>query len=222
MNNKFFKYFGICAVSAIVAFSAYGDEAGETASGVVASAAVVAERTDCAATKARIDELNAAPDDALADELNSLQALYRRDCVKQVSGRRSVGGQISRIAGGTATAAVPSSGPAPVVAVTVKTPLEEFNDGLDALCEKLNTAIAAASDNKADMQKVYDEKCVDAPAVVISEEEIAARRAQGLCPDGLGPNKFGCCDGERFTDKGNLEFMCCANDGAGPCVAPLK
>ncbi len=54
------------------------------------------------------------------------------------------------------------------------------------------------------------------------DDERAANLANGLCGDGAKPNKFGCCDGEKFKDLGNLKFACCPKEGDGECHAPIK
>ena len=91
---------------------------------------------------------------------------------------------------------------------------------------------APASADKDSADVVPDESPVvtETVAVDVIESEpletaeeaaarIAANIAAGLCSDGAKPNKYGCCDGERFTDMGNLVFKCCPREG-GDCVNP--
>ncbi len=228
MKNSLLKYCGICMISGVFAFSAFAEDApapatdaGATPEAKVAS---VAERTDCAAISAQIDELVAAGTDATDAELMSLQATHRRDCAKRVSGRQTIGTRTSRAAGGVAAATATSAPAAPVI---TKTPIQEFNDGLNALCEKLNGAIDAAKSDDArqaevtEMQELHARACGGAGVDAVDPAEIAEKRAAGLCPNGQAPNKYGCCDGERFTDTGNLEFACCPIDG-GECLPPIK
>ncbi|MCQ2598809.1 MAG: hypothetical protein MJ187_00295 [Alphaproteobacteria bacterium] len=55
--------------------------------------------------------------------------------------------------------------------------------------------------------------------IVESDDDIkaktAANLAAGLCEDGVKPNKFGCCDGEKFKDLGNGQFGCCKTESDG-------
>ena len=66
----------------------------------------------------------------------------------------------------------------------------------------------------------------------LSSEEIAIQEAEleqqaienvanGLCPDGNKPNRFGCCAGERFKEVGKMQYACCPKDGDGDCFEPL-
>ncbi len=43
----------------------------------------------------------------------------------------------------------------------------------------------------------------------------------GLCVDGTEPDKHGCCDGELYTDMGDLGYNCCPESG-GDCFPPIK
>lgn len=163
-------------------------------------AQAVVERPNCGEAKKQIDELKAI--DILTDEestkLKSLQDMYNAQCVQQRTSkmRASV-----RAASSVATEQ-------PVVTETLSC------DSLQAEIEKLQTQ--------------YDKMCVVAIAEPESEpltpEQIQDLRANGLCPDELKPNKFGCCDGETFKDVGNMEFKCCPNDGGEclPLVVPVK
>ena len=42
-----------------------------------------------------------------------------------------------------------------------------------------------------------------------------------LCLDGTQPDKNGCCDGELYTDMGDLGYNCCPEVG-GDCFPPIK
>lgn len=54
------------------------------------------------------------------------------------------------------------------------------------------------------------------------DAELASNLAKGLCPDGAKPNKFGCCDGEKFKDLGNLKFACCSKEDESKCHNPIN
>jgi len=208
----------------------------------------VSARMDCKTIKAKIDELKA---NGASDELSRLQLQYRRDCVVRASGLRSsyrggaltVAGASTDTAKANAMASMPSVKAAPAVANTTETdvaPVVEISEEQTEMCERLPDAIENASDDAREtLQGTYDEYCqanVAAPDAVIkttlmvlgpaeTDEEkyarIAANLDAGLCPDGSAPNKFGCCNGEKFKDLGNLEFACCPDDG-GECFPPIK
>lgn len=42
-----------------------------------------------------------------------------------------------------------------------------------------------------------------------------------LCLDGATPDKHGCCEGELYTDMGDLGFNCCPESG-GDCFPPIR
>ncbi|MCQ2581503.1 MAG: hypothetical protein MJ170_00790 [Alphaproteobacteria bacterium] len=162
----------------------------------------VVNRPNCGEVKKQIDELKAV--DTLTDEestkLKSLQDTYNTQCVTQRTSK------IRTAAVRTASSVVTEQ---PVATEEIPT-----CDSLQAEIEKL--------------QAQYDKMCVVAIAEPESEpltpEQIQDLRANGLCPDESKPNKFGCCDGERFKDVGNMEFKCCPNDGGEclPLVVPVK
>ena len=41
------------------------------------------------------------------------------------------------------------------------------------------------------------------------------------CPNGVKPDKHGCCAGETYTDVGDGWMVCCPDDG-GTCFPPVK
>ncbi len=41
------------------------------------------------------------------------------------------------------------------------------------------------------------------------------------CPDGVRPDKNGCCAGEVYTDAGDGWMVCCPNGGDN-CFPPMK
>ena len=41
------------------------------------------------------------------------------------------------------------------------------------------------------------------------------------CPNGVRPDKYGCCAGEVYTDAGDGWMVCCP-DGSTNCFPPLK
>lgn len=52
--------------------------------------------------------------------------------------------------------------------------------------------------------------------------QIEENRAKGLCDDGVKPNRFGCCTGEKFKEVSQMKFACCPREGDGECVEPRK
>lgn len=71
---------------------------------------------------------------------------------------------------------------------------------------------------------------VTEPAVVEkTPEELAAdqavieeNRAKGLCDDGVKPNRYGCCPGEKFKEVSQMKFACCPKTGDGECTEPRR
>lgn len=61
------------------------------------------------------------------------------------------------------------------------------------------------------------------PEEIAAEQElIAENRAKGLCDDGTKPNRYGCCDGEKFKEVSQMKFACCPKYGDDDCVEPRK
>ncbi len=56
----------------------------------------------------------------------------------------------------------------------------------------------------------------------VSLAQIEENRANGLCDNGDKPNRYGCCDGEKFKEVSQMNFACCPKEGEGECVAPRK
>lgn len=54
------------------------------------------------------------------------------------------------------------------------------------------------------------------------QEKIQENRAKGLCDDGSKPNRYGCCDGEKFKEVSQMKFACCPKEGDGECIEPRK
>lgn len=233
--KNIFIIFSLCACFAGVA---RGDD-------VFVAARTVAERTDCTATKNRIDELTGIADlrEELATELADLQVLYRRDCNKRSASRGAltaarlrnnrqltqnstaecvydengccVGETLTEVAD-YGMLCCPPTGDMCFVPVTVAT--NETTTSADIVTEPQTV--------EAPTQEVVAETVSEPEPVVPekSEEEIAAERAElrasGVCPDNGKPNRFGCCEGEKFSDLGNLVFACCPE--TGDCFEPIK
>lgn len=75
-------------------------------------------------------------------------------------------------------------------------------------------------------KKVVEKEPVKTPeeiAVEAAEQErkIAENIANGLCGDGAKPNRYGCCEGEKFKEISQMQFACCPKDGDGECHEPL-
>lgn len=159
-----------------------------------ANAAIV-ERTDCNATRTEIDTLKAFedPSDEMVQELAELEKIYRRDCMKRATGRRTSGHVIKQ------ETTVPDQ-----VAVT----------------EDVDTPMAVVEEVQEEIVVVDTVQPADVPPAPTAEE-VEANEQAGLCPNGDAPNKFGCCAGEKFTDLGNTVFACCPDEG-GDCFPPLR
>lgn len=115
--------------------------------------------------------------------------------------------------------------------ITAYSALTNYLTARRSLCDDLSADITTlknsgtSDDELQPLRNQYSADCgddIDKSAVVIDTETAVANMAAGLCPNGDAPNKFGCCDGETFRDTGNLEFMCCPDDGDGECHAPLN
>ena len=183
----------------------------------------VVERKTCEQIKTEIADLSAIENltDLQQQELNQLKMQQRTVCAIKGSGRR--------------TAARPVATP------TVKSDaLTEYLNNKKTNCDKLNDEIAKLEpdtnnvDIMQEMKRVYDMDCVEKPvmappapensaptAPVLTDAEMEANWAAGLCGDGTKPNRFGCCSGETFKDMGNASFACCPKTG-GDCFPPLK
>ncbi len=199
-----------------------------------ALAADVSQRTDCTDVQARINQLSAieSPSAEQASELSALQAQYRADCSRSASGRRTIASGRVTASNMVAAAATPVAATPVVetVVVTARTILNEYLTERQNLCNELKSDIDklvanGASDAETEpLQNQYDADCeeIDRSETVEIDEETAARNvSSGLCEDGSKPNKFGCCEGETFTDMGNLVFACCPDDG-GACYPPIN
>lgn len=198
----------------------------------VAADGTVADRAavDCTAISNRIGELTAIanPDDATATELANLQNQYRTSCARAAAGRRTSGRVSTMSVVATTDTAVPVT--TVVETATAYSVLTNYLTARRSLCDDLSADITTlknsgtSDDELQPLRNQYDADCtdIDKSAVVIDEQTAAENMAAGLCPNGDAPNKFGCCDGETFRDTGNLEFMCCPDDGDGECHAPLN
>lgn len=77
---------------------------------------------------------------------------------------------------------------------------------------------------------VEEEQVIPEPVVVektpeelaAEQEEIQENRAKGLCDDGSKPNRYGCCDGEKFKEVSQMKFACCPKEGDGECIETRK
>lgn len=58
--------------------------------------------------------------------------------------------------------------------------------------------------------------------IVVTSAQMEQNLAQGLCPDGTKPNKFGCCAGEKFQEVASMQYACCPKTGGGDCHEPYK
>ncbi len=177
MKKIFFALFGVWTMS-------------------VANAAVV-ERTDCGATQSEINELKSVvePDDETKQRLAELEVIYRRDCTKRATGRRTSGHVIKTT----------SSEEGGVVAI----------DEAEEIIEAEPVAVVEVE------VLVPDTVGVVTPPAEPTAEEVEANEQAGLCPNGDAPNRFGCCAGEKFMELENMVFACCP-DGGGDCFPPLK
>lgn len=199
---------------------------------VAVSAADVSERADCTTIQARINELTAieAPTDAQSAELTQLQTQYRANCARSASGRRTASAGRASVATVAATPVATATTAVETVIVTTASTLNEYLTSRQNLCDELKSDIDTfvangASDAEIEpLQNQYDADCtdIDKSETVEIDAETAARNVEsGLCEDGSKPNQFGCCEGETFTDMGNLVFACCPDDG-GTCFPPIN
>ncbi len=173
MNKISYK---ICVILslAVLVFPAYPDDAPS-----------VAERTNCAEINAEILSLSSVenPDSEQLADIEKMQAIYRRDCIKRAGGRIASGrGNVVRTM------------PETDAADAEKTDLDDADS---------NAPTDAPSAMPAD----------DNSSPILSPAQVIANLESGLCADGTAPNRFGCCAGEIFKDIGDLVFACCAENG---------
>ncbi|MFQ6739207.1 MAG: hypothetical protein ACLRFJ_00865 [Alphaproteobacteria bacterium] len=197
--------------------------------GCMFSMTAMADDLSCGDMQSKINELSAQEN--LSDDdsalLSSLRLSYRTDCAKRQASRSYV----SHSTRGTVQKKI-DTGAENLDAVEADDLANEVVGVVyDAeKCNNLKSEINASSDD--DKVKEYEQYCaqyVVEPELTDEElrlaEEAEAQRiadllAQGLCPDGNKPNRFGCCAGEKFTDMGNLEFACCV-DETNECFPPV-
>ena len=194
--------------------------------GCTFSITAMADDLSCGDMQSKINELlaqeNLSDDDSAL--LSSLRLSYRTDCTKRQASRSYVSHSVR----GTVQKKV-DTGAENLDAVEADDLTNEvFYDA--EKCNNLKSEIDALSDeNKVKEYEQYCAQYVVEPELTDEElrlaEEAEAQRiadllAQGLCPDGNKPNRFGCCTGEKFTDMGNLEFACCV-DETSECFPPV-
>ncbi len=54
-----------------------------------------------------------------------------------------------------------------------------------------------------------------------ASRNVLSPQSELTCMDGSVPDKNGCCDGELYTDMGDLGFNCCPESG-GDCFPPIR
>lgn len=211
MNLKILGLFGVLAVAAYPVWTVVAtDDVEEVADDefeefdidesddVESAEQKVVARTTCEETKKRIAELQAMtnPEDADLEELEYLQKRQRSQCAAKGRSR-----PVRNYA---------NLGPK----------MEELQEVV------IEEVVVEEKPKNKSKKKVESETKTETPEPVKTQKEIdgerAANLANGLCGDGAKPNKFGCCDGEKFKDLGNLKFACCPKEGDGECHAPIK
>lgn len=80
---------------------------------------------------------------------------------------------------------------------------------------------------KSEPKKVVKKEPVKTPEEIAAEAaeqkaKIAENLAKGLCGDGAKPNRYGCCEGEKFKEVSQMQFACCPKEGDGKCHEPLN
>lgn len=81
--------------------------------------------------------------------------------------------------------------------------------------EEVQVAPEPAPEPEPVQEKTPEELAAEAAA-------IEENRAKGLCDDGVKPNRYGCCAGEKFKEVSQMKFACCPREGDGECVEPRK
>ena len=76
-------------------------------------------------------------------------------------------------------------------------------------------------------KKKVEKEPVKTPEEIAAEAAEQARKAaenlsNGLCGDGTKPNRYGCCEGEKFKETAQMKFACCPKEGDGECHEPIK
>lgn len=207
----------------------------------------VAERMDCNAIKVKIDELSS---DGVSDELSELQLKYRKNCVGRVGASRVVSRKNANKVDEKSTTVVAEKTESVEISDAQKEMCEQLPEKIKNVTGDTQTALQSTYDEYCNGALAPDvvikttmviigtqtitaqepvitesQSATDENIVTETEEEkyarISANLDAGLCPDGTKPNRFGCCEGEKFTDLGNLEFACCPQSG-GDCYPPVK
>lgn len=211
MNKKIFGFVAFFALAAVPTWMVVAaeeteevEEFEEDEDSEVVDEAVqkVVARVTCDEIKVKLAELRAIkdPKDAELDEIDYLTKKQRSQCASQ--GRsRPVRNYFN---------------------MSTEEIIEEIKADDEPVVQeekpKKKTKKKAVTESEktetANTEPVKTQKEIDA--------ERAANMANGLCGDGSKPNKFGCCEGEKFKDLGNLKFACCPKEGDGECHAPIK
>lgn len=216
--NKKIKIFG-WVLGCVIALPAFGAD--------------VSERANCSDLLAQINELTAleSPTVDQSAQLASVQARYRSECSRAAGERaQRASAAVRTVVAAVAPKTVAPAAASATVVVTARSLLNDYLDKRQDLCEELQSDIdtmLASDASEAEiepLQNQYDADCMDidkSESVVVDAETAARNVSSGLCEDGSKPNKFGCCEGETFTDMGNLVFACCPDDG-GTCYPPIN
>lgn len=163
----------------------------------------VVKRTDCNDLKAQITSLAVLEDldDATATKLKDMQALYRRDCTKSASGRRTANR---------------------VIIVNASAETVSTEKAVDAET-KSDSGTCTPDENGCCPGEVYTDMgdlgfncCPTDGGMCMTPMPVPDKSGAGC----KTPDENGCCPGEVYTDMGDLGFNCCPTDG-GMCMTPM-
>lgn len=165
---------------------------------VVTETRAVASRLTCDDIKQRVSELreDVKSHPELKDELETMLARQRTNCAPRAN-RRPVRNYDNVNPVMEVEAVVVEEEPA-----EVEEPVVKEKKKVEKEPEKTPEEIAAEEAEKA--------------------RKIAENLSNGLCGDGTKPNRYGCCEGEKFKETSQMKFACCPKEGDGECHEPIK
>lgn len=166
---------------------------------VVTETRTVASRLSCDDVKQRVAELreDVKSHPELKTELETMLARQRTQCAPRAN-RRPVHNY---------------ENVNPVMVIDA-VPVEEVV--AEEVTEKVET-------KPTEPVKTPEEIAAEEAAKKAEQESIIAENlANGLCGDGTKPNRYGCCEGEKFKETSHLQFACCPKESDGECHEPIK
>ena len=160
----------------------------------------VASRLTCDDIKQRVSELreDVKSHPELKSELEAMLTRQRTNCAPRAN-RRPVHNY---------------ENVNPVVAVDAVEVIEEEP-------EEVEEPVVKEKKKKVEKEPVKTPEEIAAEAAE-QARKVAENLSNGLCGDGAKPNRYGCCEGEKFKEISQMKFACCPKEGDGECHEPIK